>query len=111
MEALILLATIEHSGTHQMIRIIGRPVCPLEEADRSKPGMVLFAHLYDKMMPMIEDAAQRMPVVTTARSVRDICKSWISRGLDLAELDVQLRNYKRLLEWKPYIVSLGRKWP
>jgi len=100
----MLLATVEHSGTMQAIKMLGRPTCPLEE--KREGDFILFAHLYDKMMPLIE--AHDDIIVTTRRPEAAIRESWNRRGRDVNELEAQLANYRRLLEMQPYVLELGR---
>jgi hypothetical protein len=107
----ILLATIEHSGTFRTLELLGWPargVCPVEEAHLAKPGQILFAHLYDKVMDSIMEHARSLPLMTTYRPVEAIRQSWINRGRDLKELEPQLANYRRLASLQPYVIHLGR---
>ncbi len=103
----MLLATVEHSGTFRTLGFLNRKVCPLEEEGLATEGSILFAHLYPKMMPLIRDAAKRMPVWTTSRPESAIRASWASRGRDTADLEDQLSNYRELLGMRPYILTLG----
>lgn len=113
---MILIATIEHSGTHRLLDLLGwnegsgrgREVVPLEETARAHPDSILFAHLYDERMPAILDCAQRMPVITTQRPADDIRASWIRRNRNLDELDRQLDNFRRLQLCSPYVLHLGK---
>ncbi len=106
MEALrLLVATVQHSGTRQLLSLIGRDFKMLHEAERAGPKEVLVAHLVDKRMPEI--LSYEGPIMTTRRSESDIRASWERRGRDPAELEQQLRNYERLLEKRPYVVELG----
>lgn len=109
MEALrkpLLLATVQHSGSRQVLALLGREFKMLHERERSKPGEILFAHLVTKRMEAI--LSYDGPILTTRRPVDDIRASWIRRGRDLHELDEQLDNYATLLrEAKPYVIELG----
>lgn len=113
----LLIATIEHSGTHTLLQLLGwredgrgRDTVPLEEIHRAREGSIVNAHLYDSLMERIFAAAERMPVITTSRPVADIRASWVRRGRDLAQLDSQLHNYERLMACRPYVLALGKKW-
>lgn len=102
---MILVATVQHSGTMQLLKILGRETCPLEEREKATDRNVLFAHLYDHLMPLI--LGFEGAVLTTKRPEADIRASWMRRGKDLAELEQQLANYRTLLERKPYVLELG----
>jgi hypothetical protein len=117
-DVLILVATVEHSGTHFLLKLLGhddqdeggtrRRVRPLAERHRG-PTDILFAHLYDKDMDMILAAAAELPTVTSARAADAIARSWARRGRDLDELDRQLHNREQLLELRPNVLQLGRR--
>jgi hypothetical protein len=101
-----LLATIEHSGTRFVMslfdRTTGATVLDLE----TEQSQFLYAHLTDEMMPLIRNAATRMPVITTYRDPALIRASWERRGKDLAELARQMKNYEELLTFHPAVVTL-----
>jgi len=103
----MIVATIEHSGTFQLLEMLDyerRNMRPIRER---KDGL-RFCHLYNSEMPLLLECAKLEPVVTTYRPEADIRASWIRRGKDLSELDQQLSNYARLLETAPYVMHLGR---
>lgn len=95
---MILVATVEHSGTHALLEAFG-PV-HLNALSEMHPGsQLLFAHLYDSEMDRILAARESgILTVTTLRSESDIRRSWLRRGRDLRELDRQLANRERLLK-------------
>lgn len=104
---MLLVATVEHSGTMRTLGFLNRQVCPLEERHLAHDDSVLFAHLEDCMMPLIEQ--HDGPILTTRRDEAQIFATWKRRGRDLSGLDEQIRNYRRLLKRGPYILELG-KW-
>lgn len=105
----LLVATIEHSGTFTLLGLLnyeGRGGKMLRE----RASGICFAHLWDSEMPLILEAAQRMPVITTNRPFQDIRESWRRRGKDLKQLDLQFFNYAQLIrEVNPFVVRLGAK--
>lgn len=112
---MILVATIEHSGTRSLLSILGwrtdgrgRHTVPLAEIHRARDDSIVNAHLYDSMMARIFAAAERMPVITTARPIEDIRASWIRRGRELAALESQFANWQQLVRaCNPNVLTLG----
>ncbi len=103
----ILFATIEQSGTRFTAEVIfRRPMVLLERESAWTEGGILQAHLTDGLMPLIREAATRMPIVTTARDPKLIRASWERRGKDMNGLEEQLRNYAELLTLNPAVISL-----
>lgn len=106
----MLFVTVEHTGTHYAVNNILRGnQFPIEELYRAGDGDRVFAHLYDKHMPMILELAEAVDVVTTSRPYADVEASWIRRGKDLNELKRQWANYERILEFKPNVIVLGTR--
>jgi hypothetical protein len=103
-----LLATVEQSGTRFVLGLFGLTAgaTVLENEERNPQASILYAHLTDEQMPLIRDAARRMPIITTHRDPRLIRASWERRGKDLAELDRQLRNYQELLTFHPAVITM-----
>lgn len=105
----MLVATVEHTGTHRLLSFLRGEPWPVECDDKPE-GRYWFAHLYDVRMPRILELAATNEVLTTARDRAAVTASWVARGRDLADLDRQWTNYTRLLELQPYIFSMGRTW-
>jgi len=103
-----LLATVEHSGTRFVLELFNATAraVPLEREARYPGASILYAHLTDEQMPLIREAAGRMPVITTYREPRLIRESWGRRNRDLKALDEQLKNYEELLTFRPAVVTL-----
>jgi len=103
-----LLATVEHSGTRFVLELFNatRHAALLEREEQCPEAAILYAHLTDEQMPLIRDAAKRMPVITTYREPRLIRESWRRRNRDLRALDEQLKNYEELLTLRPAVVTL-----
>lgn len=101
----LIVATVEHSGTMALLRLLDserRGMTPLEE---SVSGF-RFCHLYDHVMGLLLETDHE--IITTDRDPVLIRASWVRRGRDLAELDRQLANRARLLERKPFVVTIWR---
>ena len=103
-----LLATVEHSGTRFLLELFNatKSAVLLEREDRCPGASILYAHLSDDQMPLIREAAGRMPVITTYREPRLIRASWERRKRDLGALEQQFRNYQELLTFRPAVVTL-----
>lgn len=103
-----LLATVEHSGTRFVLELFNatKRAVLLEREDQVAGAAILYAHLTDDQMPLIRNAAKRMPLITTYREPRLIRASWERRNRDLGALDQQLRNYEELLTLRPAVVTL-----
>jgi hypothetical protein len=103
-----LLATVEHSGTRFVLELFNltKRAALLEREDQCTGAAILYAHLTDDQMPLIRDAARRMPVITTYREPRLIRASWERRNRDLRALDEQFKNYEELLTFRPAVVTL-----
>lgn len=112
---MILVTTIEHSGTFFLFGLLGYPkrkVYALEEYDKAQNGDIIFAHLYDFQMEKIIKIATTMPTMTTLRDWDKIENSWKRRGKPLDQLNIQKNNYNKLLDvCHPTIVKLGEHWP
>ena len=107
----MLFATIEHSGTHRTIGLLRLKPRPLDEEHwpcAHPEEFTLFSHLDDLSMPLVLDAAERMPILTTYRDPAAIRASWERRGKSIEMLNRQFANYARLLEFRPYVLHLGR---
>lgn len=105
----VLFATIEHSATRFTADVIfGRGLVSLEREEFwvDDGRHILQAHLTDRMMPLIREAAKRMPLVTTYREPRLIRASWERRNRDLRELAEQFKNYEELLTFHPAVVTV-----
>jgi hypothetical protein len=106
----ILLVTVEHSGTNRALSFLARAARHISTQWRETRNCVVWAHLDEETMPAILALARELPTITTQRPVEDIRASWARRGRLPAEqtrLDAQLANHRRLLELKPYVLTLG----
>ncbi|HZT03701.1 MAG TPA: hypothetical protein VFA39_15680 [Steroidobacteraceae bacterium] len=110
----VLVATIEHSGTHALLELLGWPkrhTVTLSERQRATPDSILHMHLWPHAMPSILEAAKTIPVVTTDRPIEDIRASWRRRGKDLSLLAAQIACWDELYETcRPSVLELGRRW-
>lgn len=111
---MIVLATIEKSGTFAVLRHLGwrddgtgRQTAPISEAASNPQAEILNCHLTDENMAALIELSSRLPIYTTQRDPEAIRSTWIREGKDLAELDRQFANYEFLLTLKPFVVVLG----
>lgn len=108
----VLLATIRHTGTHHVIASMNRAVRLLDANWRNADSCtVLVGHLDDISMPLIREAAQKMPVYTTQRAHSETRESWRRRDLPLEQLQREIENYGELIRCcNPNVIHLGRQW-
>lgn len=104
----ILLATIEHSGTNEFLAATYRTAVHIKNYSPIIKGAVIYSHLTNDEMPIILELSKIMPLYTTHRCHDDIVKSWINRNKDINDLNIQVNNYIKMLELKPYIIELGK---
>ena len=88
------------------LALMGAHPCPLEVEREWQPGEMLFAHCYDKMMPLIRDAVKRgIVVITTARPEADVKASFAKLGWAIREADECLANYAEVVSLAAVVVQ------
>ena len=98
MPATRLFVTVPRSGTMDKLALMGAHPCPLELKSEWQPGEILFCHCYDKMMPLVRDAAKRGIQIITARRDHDQSRaSTVRIGMSAAETEECIRNYAEVL--------------